>query len=111
MTSRRGFLLGATAFLAAPAIVRARSIMPVRRPRLVETDEWTVQHITRPINFLLYEAGDWTTQYYRVLPNAAREVRSAKALSSPWKLVSRDEERRTSLCTRTLKEISTNARP
>lgn len=33
--TRRGFLAGIGAVLAAPAIVRAESLMPVRAPRLV----------------------------------------------------------------------------
>lgn len=40
MTSRRGFLLGLGATLAAPAIVRAEVLMPVRK--LLMPSVWTV---------------------------------------------------------------------
>lgn len=35
MIARRGFLIGLSAALAAPAIVRASSLMPVKRPPLI----------------------------------------------------------------------------
>ena len=46
MKSRRQFLVGAAAFLAAPAIVRAESIMPVRPvrrgPLIVDPDSGVI---------------------------------------------------------------------
>ena len=48
--SRRGFLFGASAFLAAPAIVRVASIMPVSVPKvtnlsIAEMQEQTIRWI------------------------------------------------------------------
>lgn len=49
--SRRGFILGATAFLAAPSIVRVASLMPV-----------SAAPITEPAFFRTYRAdGNWLT--------------------------------------------------
>jgi hypothetical protein len=38
--SRRGFLVGALSLIAAPALVRASSIMPVKVPKLIEPLWW-----------------------------------------------------------------------
>ena len=34
-TTRRGFIAGLAALIAAPAIVRASSLMPIRTPKLI----------------------------------------------------------------------------
>ncbi len=40
LLNRRGLLVGLGCLIAAPAVVRAASLMPVRRPRLI-TPTWT----------------------------------------------------------------------
>ena len=46
--SRRGLITGLASFLAAPAIVRASSLMPVKaRGPLPYTDEWMLQTMYR----------------------------------------------------------------
>lgn len=39
--SRRGFLSGLGAALAAPAIVKVASLMPIKAPPLIEVRTWT----------------------------------------------------------------------
>ena len=39
MTSRRGFITGLISFVAAPAIVRASSIMPIRSTIIAADDQ------------------------------------------------------------------------
>lgn len=46
--SRRNFIIGLTSALAAPAIVRADSLMKVRAPKLMRLDDYC-RLILRPI--------------------------------------------------------------
>lgn len=42
---RRKFLVGAAAFLAAPAIVRASSLMPVKAEKIIKAGEYVWVHM------------------------------------------------------------------
>jgi len=46
LQSRRSFITGLAALVAAPAVVRASSLMPVKAPKLL-TDDETLQRIIR----------------------------------------------------------------
>ena len=43
MIGRRGFLIGMSALIAAPAIVRVTSIMPIKAFDVTNTDLWLTQ--------------------------------------------------------------------
>jgi hypothetical protein len=72
-TTRRGFLLGLGASLvAAPAIVRATSIMPVRRMDLMWFEE-NAQATQEAVQFLLRAIASETQIPHRMLlPRGAR---------------------------------------
>lgn len=70
-TTRRGFLLGLGASLvAAPAIVRAASIMPVRRVDLMWFEE-NAQATQEAVQFLLQAIASETQIPHRMLLPAA----------------------------------------
>jgi len=65
MTTRRGFLLGAVGFLAAPAIVRATSIMPVKAtPPVAPSCMWVADEHSYWVGerggLFHYRRGSWT---------------------------------------------------
>jgi hypothetical protein len=55
MLNRRGLLTGLVSLIAAPAIVRAASIMPVRAPTL----SWGLISDQRLMDDLMYDGSDW----------------------------------------------------
>jgi hypothetical protein len=46
-TSRRSFITGLVSFVAAPAIVRAANIMPVRSPKVLAFTEYYQNRVIR----------------------------------------------------------------
>lgn len=93
-TTRRGLLLGAASLLAAPAIVRAEFIMPVRRI-IVPTSAWLVcdgRALSRHIYPELYRVlgqtygGNGDTFRIPLLPvrdGIRSEIRTEKS-DAPW---------------------------
>jgi hypothetical protein len=75
---RRGFLLGLGAAIAAPAIVRAASLMPVRVPRLLRDRE----AVMRAMVELLSQANDILDDI--VFEQALRDYRESVQVPSAW---------------------------
>lgn len=71
MTSRRGFLLGLGGALAAPAIVKAASLMPIKAPPLVIIWHWQYEIYELPNGATITEQdvqewGDFDTALAKV---------------------------------------------
>lgn len=64
LTSRRSFLVGLGALVAAPAIVRASGIMPVK-PMLILPEAKVITDLTFPIEGFARHAG-WQTEWATV---------------------------------------------
>jgi hypothetical protein len=67
ITSRRSFLVGLGALIAAPAIVRASVIMPVK-PMLILPEAKVITDLTFPIEGFARVAG-WQTEWATVRAN------------------------------------------
>lgn len=63
MTSRRGFLIGLGALVAAPAVVRAASLMPVRGIIMDIYGQSPIMSVLEDIKFLNIRRTIWQTQW------------------------------------------------
>lgn len=65
MINRRGLITGLISFVAAPAIVRAGSLMPIKALKLTDYNTMTIHCVDFRVDFcsgsLKLEIGDWIT--------------------------------------------------